>query len=663
MKQIKERIEKLTKELTYHSHQYYVLDNPQISDYEYDMLLRELKDLEEKYPEFRDPASPTVRVIGKVLENFESVVHEVPMLSLNDAFSKEEIFDFDKRVRDAVGEVEYVTEYKIDGLSVSLEYENGLFVRGSTRGDGNVGEDVTENLKTINSIPLRLSRPVPYLEVRGEVFMSKATFDALNREKEEKGLPLFANPRNAAAGSLRQLDSSIAKERKLDIFIFNIQRAEGLEYKTHHEGLSILSELGFKTVRQNEVFKNIADAFSQVERIGEERDTLPFDIDGAVIKVNNLSLREKLGSTAKCPRWAVAYKYPPETKKTKLIDIFIQVGRTGKITPNALLTPVRVAGSVISKTTLHNIDFIRERDIKIGDNVYVRKAGDIIPEIVGIEPKDRTGEELDFHMPTVCPECGAPIVRIEGEAAHRCTGDSCPAQLLRRLEHFVSRDAMDIEGLGPALLEKFLDEELVKSPADLYTLEKEKIATLEKLGEKSADNLLASIDASKSRELYRFLYALGINLNGLKSSKTICKHFSSMEDIMKASVDDLTKIADIGEKTAQNIVDFFAHEENKSQVLRLIELGLNDKAESKDATSSSLSGKKFVVTGKFDALSRDEIVTKIEENGGEAIGSVSKKTDFLIVGENAGSKLAKAESLGIKTLTLNEFLDMLNQEA
>ena len=663
MKQIKERIEKLTKELTYHSHQYYVLDNPQISDYEYDMLLRELKDLEEKYPEFRDPASPTVRIIGKVLENFESVVHEVPMLSLNDAFSKEEVFDFDKRVRDTVGEVEYVTEYKIDGLSVSLEYENGLFVRGSTRGDGNVGEDVTENLKTINSIPLRLSRPVPYLEVRGEVFMSKATFDALNREKEEKGLPLFANPRNAAAGSLRQLDSSIAKERKLDIFIFNIQRAEGLEYKTHHDGLSALAELGFKTVRQNEVFKNIGDAFSQVERIGEERDTLPFDIDGAVIKVNDLSLREKLGSTAKCPRWAVAYKYPPETKKTKLIDIFIQVGRTGKITPNALLTPVRVAGSVISKTTLHNIDFIRERDIKIGDNVYVRKAGDIIPEIVGIEPKDRTGEELDFHMPTVCPECGAPIVRIEGEAAHRCTGDSCPAQLLRRLEHFVSRDAMDIEGLGPALLEKFLDEELVKSPADLYTLEKEKIATLEKLGEKSADNLLASIAASKSRELYRFLYALGINLNGLKSSKTICKHFSSMEDIMKSSVDDLTKIADIGEKTAQNIVDFFAHEENKSQVLRLIELGLNDKAASKNATSSSLSGKKFVVTGKFDTLSRDEIVAKIEENGGEAIGSVSKKTDFLIVGENAGSKLQKAESLGIRTLTLDEFLDMLNQEA
>lgn len=660
MEQARKRIEELTRLLTYHSHQYYVLDNPQISDYEYDMLLRELKNLEEEYPQFRDLASPTVRIIGSVAENFESVTHTVPMLSLNDAFSKEEIFDFDKRVRDAVGQVEYVTEYKIDGLSVSLEYENGLFVRGSTRGDGLVGEDVTENLKTINSIPLRLTRPVPYLEVRGEVFMSKATFDALNREKEEKGLALFANPRNAAAGSLRQLDSSIARERNLDIFIFNIQRVEGLDFKTHHEGLSLLAELGFKTVHQNEIFKNIDDAFSQVERIGQERDELPFDIDGAVIKVNDLNLREKLGSTAKCPRWAIAYKYPPETKKTKLLDIFIQVGRTGKITPNALLSPVRVAGSVISKTTLHNIDFIRERDIKIGDSVYVRKAGDIIPEIVGIEPKDRCGNEIEFNMPITCPECGAPVVRVEGEAAHRCTGDSCPAQLLRRLEHFVSRDAMDIDGLGPALLEKFLDEGFIKSPADLYTLEKEKIAALDKMGQKSAENLLNSIENSKSRELYRFLYALGINLNGLKSSKTICKHFTTMEDIMNADFDSLVQISDIGEKTAQNIIDFFAHDENKALVHRLISLGVNDRAESTNVQGSSLSGKKFVVTGKFDTLSRDEIVAKIEENGGEAISAVSKKTDYLIVGENAGSKLAKAESLGIKTLSLEEFLSMIN---
>ncbi len=660
MENAKKRIEELTALLTYHSHRYYVLDNPEISDYEYDMMLRELKNLEEKYPQFRDPASPTVRVIGSVAENFESVEHAVPMLSLNDAFSKDEILDFDKRVRDAVGEVEYVTEYKIDGLSVSLEYENGLLIRGSTRGDGFVGEDVTENLKTINSIPLKLTHPVPYLEVRGEVFMSKATFDALNEEKEKKGLPLFANPRNAAAGSLRQLDSSVARERNLDIFIFNIQRAEGLEFSTHHEGLALLSELGFKTVHQNDVFKNIEDAFLQVEKIGNERDELPFDIDGAVIKVNDLSLREKLGATAKCPRWAIAYKYPPETKKTKLLDIFIQVGRTGKITPNALLTPVRVAGSMISKTTLHNIDFIRERDIKIGDSVYVRKAGDIIPEIVGIEPKDRTGNEIEFNMPEVCPMCGAPVVRIDGEAAHRCTGDSCPAQLLRKLMHYVSRDAMDIEGLGPALLEKFLDEEMIKSPADIYTLEKGKIASLDKMGEKSAENLLSSIENSKSRDLYRFLYALGINLNGLKSSKTICKRFTTMGEIMSATVEDLKEIADIGEKTAQNIVDFFAHSENKDLVYRLISLGVNDKAEISETKGTSLLDKKFVVTGKFDDFSRDDIVAKIEENGGISVGSVSKNTDFLIVGENAGSKLTKAESLGIAILTLEEFLDMIN---
>ncbi len=662
MEQARKRIEELTKLLTYHSHQYYVLDNPEISDYEYDMLLRELKNLEEEYPQFRDPASPTARVIGNVAEGFESVTHIVPMQSLNDAFSKEEVFDFDKRVRDAVGDVEYVTEYKIDGLSVSLEYENGLFTRGSTRGDGLVGEDVTENLKTINSIPLRLTRPVPYLEVRGEVFMSKATFDKLNGAREEKGQALFANPRNAAAGSLRQLDSAIARERNLDIFIFNIQRAEGLDFSTHHEGLALLKELGFKTVQQNKVFKNIEDAFRQVEIIGTERDTLPFDIDGAVIKVNDLAQREELGSTAKCPRWAVAYKYPPETKKTKLIDIFIQVGRTGKITPNALLEPVRVSGSVISKTTLHNIDFIRERDIKIGDSVYVRKAGDIIPEIVGIEPKDRTGAETEFSMPDRCPECGAPVVRVDGEAAHRCTGDSCPAQLLRRLMHYVSRDAMDIEGLGPALLEKFLDEGFIKSPADLYTLEKEKIAALDKMGEKSAENLLTAIEESKTRDLYRFLYALGINLNGLKSSKTICKRFTTMDALMSATFEDLVEIPDIGEKTAQNIVDYFSLDENRQLILRLIELGVNDKAEVVAAASAELCGKKFVVTGKFEGISRDEIVDIIEQNGGEAIGSVSKKTDFLIVGENAGSKLSKAESLGIKTLTLDEFMDMINTE-
>jgi len=663
MENIKQRMEELCKKLTYHSHQYYVLDNPEISDYEYDMMLRELKDLEEKYPEYKDPASPTIRVIGNVLDGFESVTHDVPMQSLNDAFSKEEILEFDKRVRDAVPEkIEYITEYKIDGLSVSLEYENGLFVRGSTRGDGLVGEDVTENLKTIHAIPLRLTEAVPYLEVRGEVYMPKKTFEALNEARQKNGEQLFANPRNAAAGSLRQLDSSIAKERKLDIFIFNIQREEGLGITTHREGLLRLKELGFKVVLQNEPADNIEDAFLQVEKIGAERDSLPFEIDGAVIKVNNLATRERLGTTAKCPRWAIAFKFPAETKKTKLLDIVIQVGRTGKLTPNAVLEPVRVAGSVISRTTLHNLDFIREREILIGDSVYVRKAGDIIPEIVSVEKKDRTGKETHFDMPKTCPECGAQVVRIEGEAAHKCTGTNCPAQLLRRLMHFVSRDAMDIDGLGPAILEKLLDVGAITTFSDLYRLSKSDIAKLDKLGEKSADNLLSAIEKSKQNDLYRLLYALGIELNGLKSSKTIAAAFGSMENIMNASQDALMAISDIGEKTAQNITDFFAEEENRALISELFKLGVNQTAHVQEAKQGVISGKKIVVTGKFDTLSREEIISIIEQNGGESVGSVSKKTDYLIVGENAGSKLAKAESLGIQTLTLDAFFDMLNHQ-
>lgn len=660
MNQAEKRIRELTESLTYHSHKYYVEDNPEISDYEYDMLLRELKDLEEQYPQFKDPASPTVRVIGSVLEGFKSVTHDVPMQSLNDAFSKEEILEFDKRVREVVPDAEYVTEYKIDGLSVSLEYENGLFVRGSTRGDGFVGEDVTENLKTIYSIPLRLSQPVPFLEVRGEVYIAKATFEKLNKEKEAKGEPLFANPRNAAAGSLRQLDSSIARERGLDIFVFNIQKEEGLSLATHHEGLAKLKELGFKTVEQNRVFSTIEEAFEQVEKIGIARDNLPFEIDGAVIKVNRLADRAALGATAKCPRWAVAYKYPAETKKTKLLDIIVQVGRTGKITPNAVLEPVRVAGSLISRATLHNLDFIRERNVLIGDQVYVRKAGDIIPEIVGAEAKDRTGAEVPFKMPETCPECGAPIRRIEGEAAHRCTGDNCPAQLLRRLMHFVSRDAMDIDGLGPAILEKLLDVGHLKSPADLYELSKEDIAALDKLGDKSAENLTAAIEKSKKNDLYRLLYALGIQLNGLKSSKVIAAHFKTMENIMAASLDDLTALPDIGKKTAQNICDYFATDENRAQIARLAALGLNQAAfETKtEGASDVLGGKKFVVTGKFEGYSREDLVRLIEAKGGTNAGSVSKKTDYLIAGEDAGSKLKKAQDLNIPVLSLAEFLEM-----
>lgn len=657
--QPQEKIKELTALLTYHSHKYYVEDNPEITDYEYDMLLRELKALEEQYPEFKDPASPTVRVIGNVLDGFESVTHNVPMQSLNDAFSKEEIFDFDTRVREVIPDVTYVTEYKIDGLSVSLEYENGLFQRGSTRGDGLVGEDVTENLKTINAIPLRLSEPVPYLEVRGEVFMPKSVFQKLNNERAAKGEPLFANPRNAAAGSLRQLDSSIARQRELDIFVFNIQQEEGLNIKTHHEGLAKLKKLGFKTVEQNSIFSTIEDAFAQVEKIGSMRDSLSFDIDGAVIKVNDLEARKALGSTAKCPRWAVAYKFPAETKKTKLLDIVIQVGRTGKITPNAVLEPVLIAGSMVSRATLHNLDFILERDILIGDNVYVRKAGDIIPEIVGAEEKDRTGDEIPFRMPETCPECGAKIVRMEGEAAHRCTGDNCPAQLLRKLMHYVSRDAMDIEGLGSAVLEQLLDAKLIASPADLYKLTKRDIMSLERQGEKSAENLLSAIENSKKNNLYRLLFALGIQLNGLKSSKAIAAQFQTMDAIMEGTFEDFVAIPDIGEKTAKNIVEYFQDNENRKEMMRLKEAGLNMCAVKHDRANNSLDGKKFVVTGKFEGFSRDELVAMIENNGGSTAGSVSKKTDFVLVGEDAGSKLTKAQELGVPTLTLDDFLAML----
>ncbi len=663
MEAANKRMMELTKLLTYHSHKYYVEDNPEISDYEYDMLLRELKSLEEQYPQWKDPASPTLRVIGTVSDGFESVQHTVPMQSLNDAFSKEEILEFDRRVQEAIPNgIEYVTEYKIDGLSVSLEYENGLFVRGSTRGDGFVGEDVTENLKTISSIPLRLAEPIPYLEVRGEVFMPKATFEALNETRKKNDEPLFANPRNAAAGSLRQLDSSIARARGLDIFVFNIQQAEGLSVTTHHQGLMRLKELGFKTVFQDTVSSNIEEAFEKVEKIGALRETLPFEIDGAVIKVNDLNDRQILGSTSKCPRWAVAFKFPAETKKTKLLDIVVQVGRTGKLTPNAVLVPVRVAGSLVSRTTLHNLDFIQEREIMIGDNVYVRKAGDIIPEIVGIEKKDRTGEEMPFEMPSVCPECGAPVVRVLGEAAHRCTGDSCPAQLLRGFIHFVSRDAMDIDGLGPAILEKLLDEGLIHSVADLYTLKKEDIQDLEKMGEKSAENLIEAIAKSKENDLYRLLFALGIQLNGLKSSKTIAAHLQSMDKVMDATVSELTAITDIGEKTAQNIVDYFKKPENRALIAALKNAGVNQHAlTTATQIDGALVGKKLVITGKFDDFSRDELVEMIEKNGGNAAGSVSAKTDFVIAGENAGSKLTKAQALGIPVISLDDFFNMINQ--
>ncbi len=657
---IQKRMKELTEYLHYHAHRYYVLDAPEISDYEYDMALRELKALEEEHPQWKDPASPTERVIGRVLDGFESVSHQVPMQSLNDAFSKDEIMEFDGRVAAALGEdYAYGVEYKIDGLSVSLEYENGILTRGSTRGDGLVGEDVTENLKTIHSIPLRLNEPVPFLEVRGEVFIGKRDFDIINKEREEKGQPLLANPRNAAAGSLRQLDSSVAAARRLDIFIFNVQRAEGVTFRSHSESLAYLAKQGFKVVPGITTYPTAEAAFDRVLAIGAEREELPFDIDGAVIKVDNLAQRDKLGSTSKCPRWAVAYKFPAETKKTKLTEILLQVGRTGAITPLAVLEPVKLAGSTVSRATLHNVDYIAEKDIRIGDMVFVRKAGDIIPEIIRVSLEDRTGDEIPFVMPDVCPECGEVLERAEGEAVFRCTGGNCPAQLQRNLEHFASRDAMDIEGLGPAVVEQLMEAGLIHSAADLFDLSIEQLTCLERFGEKSAQNLVDAIAKAKEQDLAKLLFALGIRLNGQRSSKLLAKAFGDMDTLMAQTKEDLIAIHEIGEKTAANVFDYFKNPHNIELIERLKAAGVNMIHREEEGGSSALSGKKFVVTGSFDDISRNDLTALIEKHGGSAAGSVSKKTDFVIAGEAAGSKLTKAQELGVPVLTLEEFYQMI----
>ena len=500
MDNIEKRIKELTELLDYHSKKYYVDDSPEISDFEYDRMLRELENLEEQFPQFRSPSSPTQRVGGKALDKFEPVTHKVVMESLQDAFSEDEVYDFDRKVKEKISEYEYVVEHKIDGLSVSLEYVNGEFVRGSTRGDGTVGEDVTQNLKTINTIPLRLTEKIPFLEVRGEVYIPRETFNRINEQREEFGEPTFANPRNAAAGSLRQLDSKIAAKRGMRIFVFNIQQIEGKEIKTHLEGLRFLKKLGFTTILNDDVFSDITSAFERVKEIGESRGNLPFDIDGAVIKVNDLSERVELGSTAKFPRWAIAYKFPPEQKETKILDILVQVGRTGVLTPLAVLEPVALAGSVVSRATLHNQDYIDEKDIKIGDTVVIQKAGDIIPEILEVKKEKRTGNEVSFKIPEKCPACGSTVIREEGESAYRCTSSVCPAQIMRNIIHFVSRDAMDIDGLGPAIISQLLDNNLIESAADLYYLKAEQIEPLEKMGKKSAENLINAIDLSPISE-------------------------------------------------------------------------------------------------------------------------------------------------------------------
>lgn len=659
MDNIEKRINELTDILEYHSKKYYVDDSPEISDFEYDKMMRELENLEEEYPEFRSPSSPTQRVGGKALDKFEPVTHKVVMESLQDAFSEEEVYDFDRKVREKISDYEYVVEHKIDGLSVSLEYVNGEFVRGSTRGDGVVGEDVTQNLRTIKTIPLRLTEKIPFLEVRGEVYIPRETFIKINEQREEFGEPTFANPRNAAAGSLRQLDSKIAAKRGMRIFVFNIQQIEGKEIKTHLEGLRYLKRLGFTTILNDDVFPDIKSAFERVKKIGESRGNLPFDIDGAVIKVNDLSSRVELGSTAKFPRWAIAYKYPPEQKETKILDILVQVGRTGVLTPLAVLEPVLLAGSIVSRATLHNQDYIDEKDIKIGDTVIVQKAGDIIPEILGVKKDKRTGTEMGFKIPTKCPVCGSEVIREEGEAAYRCTSSSCPAQIMRNIIHFVSRDAMDIEGLGPAIISQLLENDLIKSAADLYYLKAEQIEPLEKMGKKSAQNLIEAIENSKNNPLSRLLTALGIRFVGAKASKVIAKYVKNMDNLMKVTKEELLEIEDVGSAMAESIVLYFSQPQNVEFVEKLRGANVNFNENAEDFEDNRFSGMTFVLTGALDSFTRDEASEIIERFGGKTSSSVSKKTTYVLAGKDAGSKLQKAESLGVNIISEEDFKGMI----
>ena len=658
MDEILSRILELRGEIEYHNNKYYNEDSPEITDMEYDMLLRELEILEEENPQYKSDSSPTQHVGGKKSEKFSSVAHTVAMQSLKDVFSAEELVDFIEKTNAAAGEkLEYSVEPKIDGLSVSLEYENGVFTRGSTRGDGLVGEDVTENLKTVAGVPQRLDEAPEFLDVRGEVYMPIKSFEELNEKCELLEKPGFANPRNAAAGSLRQLDSSVTKSRGLRVFIFNIQQIRGMDITTHSEGLALLDRLGFSTVPNRKVLTDSDEIIRHIEEIGSKRDTYEYDIDGAVVKANSLSAREMLGVNAKSPKWAIAYKYPAEEKETEVLDIEVQVGRTGVLTPTAVLTPVRVAGSMISRAVLHNIDNIREKDIRIGDKVIIRKAGEIIPEIIRSLPEKRNGTERIFEMPEICPVCGAPVKRLDGEAAARCTGLECPAQQLRNIIHFVSRDAMDIEGAGPAVITQLADAGLLSSPADLYRLTKEDILSLDRKGDKSADNLLAAIERSKSAKMARVLFGLGIRMVGSGAAKSLANHFGSMDALINASAEELAAVEDIGEKTADSIRVYFDNPKNAELVHELESLGVDMTAE-KTEKSDLLAGKTFVVTGTLSHFSRNEIKERIEALGGKVSGSVSKKTDYLLAGENAGSKYDKALQLNIKIISEEDFLNM-----
>ena len=650
------RIAELTKILQEANYKYYVLDTPEMQDFEYDRLLRELEELEAANPHLVSPDSPTQRVGGAAISAFEKYAHPVPLMSLQDVFSLEELGEFLDKTLETYPAAEFSVEPKVDGLSVALEYQDGQFVRGATRGDGNVGEDVTENLKTIRSIPMTVDAP-GRLIVRGEVYMPKKSFEKLNAAQEAEGKPLFANPRNAAAGSLRQLDPKIAAKRGLDIYIFNIQMYDEKEFESHAESLAWLKSLKFKVI-PSKILKTSAKINDQVLNINDTREKLPCDIDGAVIKVNDLAQRERMGATAKCPRWAVAYKYPPEIKDTVVEDIVIQVGRTGVLTPKAVVRPVRLAGTTVTNATLHNQDFITQRDIRIGDTVKIRKAGEIIPEILEVDFSKRPEGTEPYVLPTHCPVCGAATEREDGGAHLICTGAECPAQLSRNIAHFVSRDAMDIEGFGSAIVESLIEKNLIKSPADIYYLTLEDISSLWKSGSTAAKKLLKAVEASKQQDVSRLIFALGIRQVGSKAGKVLAGHFGSLDKLMEATIEELTEVSDIGAITAQNIADWFAQPQSQHLIQRLREAGVNFESK-RVITDDRFAGKIFVLTGALSKFTREEATEKIELFGGKASGSVSKKTSFVVVGENAGSKERKARELGIPILSEDDFLAMI----
>ncbi len=656
MDDIKRRIDELRKKLEYHSVKYYIEDAPEISDYEYDMLFRELKVLEDEHPEYYDANSPTVRVGGKALDKFEKVTHTVPLGSLTDVFSFDELREFLDKTGIAD---EYSVEAKIDGLSVALRYENGAFVRGATRGDGNVGEDVTSNLRTVRSIPLT----IPYsgtLEVRGEIYMPRKSFELLNERRREKGESEFANPRNAAAGSLRQLNSAITAKRGLDIFVFNLQYCDKT-FEKHDESLDFLKELGFNVISLRKTLSDPESIIKQIELIGEMRDSLEYDIDGAVVKENAFERREQLGNTANTPKWAVAYKFPPERKETRLLDITVNVGRTGILTPNAILEPVRLAGTTVSRATLHNTDYIAKRDIRIGDMVYVQKAGDIIPEIVGVNLKARTENEKEYIFPRTCPSCGEPVIRDEEEAAVRCTNSSCPAQLTRNIMHFASKEAMDIDGMGEAIVKAICDKGFVKNYSDLYALTADQLSSLDRMGDKSAYNLINAISVSKTRGLDRLLCALGIRQVGSKAAKSLAKKAGNIDALFSMTKEELTEIPDIGDITAESIINYFSHPQTRELVEGLEKYGVLTVMENNENPDGALSGYTFVITGTLPGMSRDEAADYIERNGGKVSSSVSSKTSFLLAGDKAGSKLTKAQNLGVKIISIDELKDMTGE--